>query len=53
LQIAVDQLAGDLPGRFINQMGEGGFRYLIDNGVWYADAHHVHAIIETMSLLQN
>ena len=48
LQIAVDQLAGDLPGRFINQMGEGGFRYLIDNGVWYADAHHVHAIIETI-----
>ena len=32
LQSTVDQLGGDLPGRFINQMGEGGIRYLIDNG---------------------
>ena len=48
LQITVDQLGGDLPGRFINQMGEGGFRYLIDNGVRYADAHHAHANTETI-----
>jgi len=38
LQSTVDQLGGDLPGRFIKLMGEGGIRYLIDNGVWYADA---------------
>lgn len=38
LQSTVDQLGGDLPGRFINQMSEGGIHYLIDNGVWYADA---------------
>ena len=48
LQITVDQLRGDLPRRFINQMGEGGFRYLMDNGVWYADAHHAHANTETI-----
>ena len=39
LQSTVDQLGGDLPGRFIKLMGEGGIRYLIDNGVWYADAY--------------
>jgi len=27
LQITVDQLRGDLPGRFKKNMGEGGFRY--------------------------
>ena len=48
LQITVDQLRGDLPGRFIHHMGEGGFRYLMDEGVWYADAHHGHANTETI-----
>jgi predicted AlkP superfamily pyrophosphatase or phosphodiesterase len=44
----VDQLRGDLPGRYEKQMGEGGFRYLRDNGVWFADAHHAHANTETI-----
>jgi predicted AlkP superfamily pyrophosphatase or phosphodiesterase len=48
LQITVDQLRGDLPGRYEKQMGEGGFRYLRDNGVWFADAHHAHANTETI-----
>jgi predicted AlkP superfamily pyrophosphatase or phosphodiesterase len=48
LQITVDQLRGDLPGRYAKQMGEGGFRYLRDNGVWFADAHHAHANTETI-----
>jgi len=48
LQITVDQLRGDLPGRFVKNMGEGGFRYLMDHGVWYADAHHAHANTETI-----
>jgi predicted AlkP superfamily pyrophosphatase or phosphodiesterase len=48
LQITVDQLRGDLPGRYIKHMGEGGFRYLMDHGVWYADAHHAHANTETI-----
>jgi predicted AlkP superfamily pyrophosphatase or phosphodiesterase len=48
LQITVDQLRGDLPGRYSKQMGEGGFRYLMDHGVWFADAHHAHANTETI-----
>ena len=36
LQITVDQLRGDLPGRYASEMGEGGFRYLMEKGVWYA-----------------
>ena len=48
LQITVDQLRGDLPERFVKNMGEGGFRYLMNNGVWYADAHHAHANTETI-----
>src|ERR1035438_6445571 len=48
LQITVDQLRGDLPGRFVKNMGEGGFRYLMNQGVWYANAHHAHANTETI-----
>ena len=48
LQITVDQLRGDLPGRYLKNMGEGGYRYLMDHGVWYADAHHESAKPERM-----
>jgi predicted AlkP superfamily pyrophosphatase or phosphodiesterase len=48
LQITVDQLRGDLPGRYLDRMGEGGFRYLMQQGVWYANAHHAHANTETV-----
>ena len=48
LQITVDQLRGDLPYRFLNNMGEGGFRYLLNEGVVYTDAHHTHANTETI-----
>ena len=48
LQITVDQLRGDLPGRHLSQMGEGGFRYLLKNGVVFANAHHAHANTETI-----
>ena len=48
LQITVDQLRGDLPGRYLKNMGEGGYRYLMDHGVWFADAHHAHANTETI-----
>ena len=34
LQITVDQLRGDLPGRYYDRLGEGGFRYLMQNGTW-------------------
>jgi hypothetical protein len=48
LQITVDQLRGDLPGRYLKHMGEGGYRYLMEQGVWFADAHHAHANTETI-----
>ncbi|MFC3614776.1 alkaline phosphatase family protein [Lutimaribacter marinistellae] len=48
LQITVDQLRGDLPLRHLDQFGEGGFRYLIENGIHYDNAHHAHANTETV-----
>ncbi len=48
LQITVDQLRGDLVGRELDRMGKGGFRYLLDKGVVYLDAHHAHANTETI-----
>jgi len=48
LQITIDQLRGDLPNRFLDRMGEGGFRYLMENGVVFQDAHHAHANTETI-----
>lgn len=48
LQITVDQLRGDLPQRFLDRMGEHGFRYLLEEGVVYKDAHHAHANTETI-----
>jgi len=48
LQITVDQLRGDMPARFVREMGDGGFRYLLERGVVYKDAHHGHANTETV-----
>jgi hypothetical protein len=48
LQITVDGLRGDLPHRFSGVLGEGGFRYLMEQGVWYANAHYEHANTETI-----
>jgi len=48
LQITVDQLRGDLPARYLSQMGDGGLRYLLEEGVVYRDAHHGHANTETV-----
>ncbi|GAI78809.1 unnamed protein product, partial [marine sediment metagenome] len=47
LQITVDQLRGDLPGRYADRLNEGGFRYLMEKGTWYIDAHYRHANTET------
>jgi predicted AlkP superfamily pyrophosphatase or phosphodiesterase len=47
LQITVDQLRGDLPGRYADRLGEDGFRYLMEKGTWYMDAHYQHANTET------
>jgi len=32
----------------MKNMGEGGFRYLMEQGVWYANAHYGHANTETV-----
>ncbi len=47
LQITVDQLRGDLPGRYTDRLTEGGFRYLMEKGTWYINAHYQHANTET------
>ena len=40
LQITVDQLRGDLLPRFRDRFGSGGFRLLMDRGVYFANAHY-------------
>lgn len=48
LQITVDALRGDLPNRFNKVLGEGGFRYLMNHGLHYTNAHYQHANTETI-----
>jgi hypothetical protein len=48
LQITVDQLRGDMPTKFMKNMGEGGFRYLKEQGIWYTNAHYGHSNTETV-----
>ncbi len=48
LQITVDQLRADLPRRYFERFGEGGFRYLMQEGIRYDNAHHRHANTETV-----
>lgn len=48
LQITVDQLRGDLPWRYKDRLSKGGFKYLLDNGTVFRDAHHRHANTETI-----
>ena len=47
LQITVDQMRGDFPMRYKDRLGEGGFRYLMDKGTHYINAHFQHADTET------
>jgi predicted AlkP superfamily pyrophosphatase or phosphodiesterase len=48
LQVTLDQLRGDLPTRYYDRLGDGGFRYLWENGIVYRNAHHAHANTETI-----
>jgi len=43
LQITIDQLRGDMPWRFSNRFGEGGFRYLMSKGTSFTNAHYRHS----------
>ncbi|MFC1799166.1 alkaline phosphatase family protein [Thermodesulfobacteriota bacterium] len=47
LQITIDQMRGDYPMRYKDQLGEGGFRYLMEKGTHYINAHYQHADTET------
>jgi len=47
LQITIDQMRGDFPMRYKDRLGEDGFRYLMEKGTWYIDAHYQHANTET------
>ncbi|MEJ2392997.1 MAG: alkaline phosphatase family protein, partial [Gammaproteobacteria bacterium] len=48
LQITVDALRGDLPKRYAQVLGDSGFRYLMDQGIDYTNAHYQHANTETI-----
>ncbi|MEE4360051.1 MAG: alkaline phosphatase family protein [Pseudomonadales bacterium] len=48
LQITVDALRADLPQRYLHEMGDGGFRLLMEQGVHYRNAAWSHANTETI-----
>ena len=48
LQVTVDGMRGDLIDRYRAGFGPGGFNFLLDNGVYYANAHYRHANTETI-----
>lgn len=48
LQVTVDGLRGDLLERYKQNFGEGGFRYLMDQGTHYTNAHYQHGNTETI-----
>ena len=47
LQITVDQLRGDLLDKYAKHMGEDGFKYLTNHGIWYKSAYFTHSITQT------
>lgn len=48
LQITVDGLRGDLLERYKHNFGLHGFRYLMDQGTHYTNAHYEHGNTETI-----
>jgi predicted AlkP superfamily pyrophosphatase or phosphodiesterase len=48
LQLTVDGLRADLLARYADRFGDGGFRYLLENGTVYANAHYQHSNTETI-----
>ena len=48
LQITVDGLRADFITRYADNFGSGGFRYLLENGITFSDAHYLHANTETI-----
>ncbi|MCY9873382.1 alkaline phosphatase family protein [Vibrio barjaei] len=48
LQITVDGLRADLIERYKHNFSENGFKYLLDQGVYYKNANYQHANTETI-----
>ncbi|MUK63064.1 alkaline phosphatase family protein [Aliivibrio fischeri] len=48
LQITVDALRGDLLNRYKANFGDGGFRYLMDDGTYFTNAYYQHGNTETI-----
>jgi len=48
VQITVDALRGDFPTRYQHVLGDGGFRYLLDKGIYYKNAYYEHGNTETI-----
>jgi len=48
LQITIDGLRADLLNRYRDGFGKRGFRYLLEKGVVYTNAHYQHANTETI-----
>ena len=48
VQITIDALRGDLPSRYNHVLNKDGFRYLMDKGIHYDNAHYRHANTETI-----
>jgi predicted AlkP superfamily pyrophosphatase or phosphodiesterase len=48
LQITVDGFRADLLNRYGDRFGQGGFRFLLDKGVVFTNAHYRHANTETI-----
>ena len=48
LQITVDGFRGDLLNRYGDRFAKAGFRYLLEHGTVFANAHYQHANTETI-----
>jgi predicted AlkP superfamily pyrophosphatase or phosphodiesterase len=49
LLVVIDQLRGDMPWRFRDRFGAGGFRYLMEQGTSFSNAQYQHANTLTAS----
>lgn len=47
VQITIDQMRGDMPMRYKSRLGSGGFKFLLEQGTHYINAHFQHADTET------
>jgi predicted AlkP superfamily pyrophosphatase or phosphodiesterase len=47
LQLTIDQFSGNQLQRFKQHLDTGGFKYLIEHGIWFDNAHQYHASTQT------